>query len=79
MYDPVTDDVTVLARNLSFANGIGIDQEERYLVVAETFRLSLIKYYLVDGTMEYIVKGDPSPACKLSIFHLISSLNLAPP
>jgi sugar lactone lactonase YvrE len=69
MYDPVTDEVTVLARNLSFANGVGIDQEEMYLVVAETFRLALIKYHLASdkqGTIEYILKGHPSPACMLS-------------
>ena len=67
MYDPVTDEVTVLARNLSFANGIGVDQEEKYLVVAETFRLALIKYHLTgdkQSSIEYIVKGHPSPACK---------------
>jgi sugar lactone lactonase YvrE len=66
-YDPSTDAVTVLAKNLWFANGVGVDQEEEYLVFAETFRLSLIKYYLKGdkkGQLDYIVKGSPSPACK---------------
>lgn len=65
-YDPSTDAVTVLADNLWFANGVGVDPKEEYLVFAETFRLSLAKYYLNGerkGQMEYIVKGDPSPAC----------------
>lgn len=57
----------MLARNLWFANGIGVDKDETYLIVAETFALSLVKYHLTGdkaGTMEYIVKGSPSPACR---------------
>jgi sugar lactone lactonase YvrE len=66
MYDPVTDEVSVLVRNLWFANGVGVDKDETYVVVAETFRLSLLKYHLAGekaGTTEYIAKGAPSPAC----------------
>lgn len=66
-YDPSADTVTVLATDLWFANGVAVDQNEEYLVVAESFRLSLVKYYLhgeKKGHMEYIVHGDPSPACK---------------
>jgi sugar lactone lactonase YvrE len=66
-YDPLTDEVTVLARDIWFANGIAVDADEEYLVFAETFRLGLAKYYLggiKQGTVEYIVKGSPSPGCK---------------
>lgn len=68
-YDPSTDTMNVLAKNLWFANGVGVAQDEEYLVFAETFRLSLVKYYLkgeMKGKMEYIVKGDPTPACELA-------------
>ena len=36
-------------------------------VFAETFKLRLSKYYLTGerrGEIEYIVNGDPSPACE---------------
>ena len=66
-YDPATDEIRILARNLSFANGIAVDKDETYLVFAETFRLRVGKYYLrgdKQGNIEYIVEGHPSPACK---------------
>ena len=66
-YDPSTDELTVLAQGLWFANGVTVDSEEEYLLVAETYRLGLRKYYLTgskQGTMEYIVKGSPSPGCE---------------
>jgi sugar lactone lactonase YvrE len=66
-YDPVTDEVTVLAKDIWFANGIAVDSEEEYLVASEAVRLGLFKYYLTgskQGTTEYIVKGSPSPGCK---------------
>ncbi|KAG7356114.1 strictosidine synthase related protein [Nitzschia inconspicua] len=64
-YDPSTDTVRILATDLWFANGVGVDQDEQYLVFAETFRLGLAKYYLKGkqkGEIEYIVRGSPSPA-----------------
>jgi sugar lactone lactonase YvrE len=66
-YDPSTDEVAVLARGLWFANGVAVDKEENYLVFVETFKLRIAKYFLAgdkQGTIEYIVNGDPSPACK---------------
>jgi sugar lactone lactonase YvrE len=66
-YDPSTDQVTVLARGLWFANGVAVDKKEDYLLYAETFSLRVAKYHLTgdkQGTIEYIVDGDPSPACK---------------
>jgi DNA-binding beta-propeller fold protein YncE len=66
-YNPSTDTVTVLAKNLWFANGVGVDQDEEYLVVAETFGLRLMKYYLKGdkkGQSENIIERSPSPSCK---------------
>lgn len=45
-YDPNTNRVRVIADQIHFANGIGIDPEERFLVVAETFGTNLLKYDL---------------------------------
>jgi hypothetical protein len=67
-YKPESDEVDVLLSDLFFANGIGIDKEEQYVVFAETFGIKLTKYYVAgekEGTMEYIVNGSPSPACEL--------------
>lgn len=57
-YDPKTQDVTVLARNISFANGIAVDEEETYVFMAETFRLRLLKYHLTgpqEGGLDVIL------------------------
>lgn len=51
-YDPSTDEVSVLARGIWFANGISCDQDETFLVVAETFGVRLLKYDLKDGGMK---------------------------
>ena len=64
-YDPSKDEVTVLGRNLWFANGVAVDKDENYLLFVETFRLRIGKYHLTGkkkGTVEYLVDGEPSPA-----------------
>ena len=70
MYNPTTDETTVLAKGLLFGNGISIDQvNEEYVVFAETYAIRIGKYYLTGdkaGTLEYIVDGSPLPACKIS-------------
>jgi hypothetical protein len=63
-YDPSTEEATVLARNLFFANGISVDKDETFVLFAETFALRLVKYYLTgekEGSMEYVVDGFPAP------------------
>mmetsp|Transcript_705 Transcript_705/g.1997 ORF Transcript_705/g.1997 Transcript_705/m.1997 type:complete len:422 (-) Transcript_705:293-1558(-) len=63
-YNPETEDVTVLARNLLFANGIAVDEQETYILFAETFSLRLAKYHLAGdkkGSLEYVVDGPPAP------------------
>ena len=56
-YDPLTDEVTVLARDLFFPNGISISKDETALFFAETFALTLMKYNLKDGTLSTVVDG----------------------
>ena len=65
-YNPSTDEVTVLARNLYFANGVAVAEDESYLVFVETFYSRVTKYFLKGekkGSMEYVIDGYPSPAC----------------
>ena len=57
-YDPHTNQVKILAKNLWFANGIGIDKEERFIFLAETFALRLVKVHLTgdqQGKVEALV------------------------
>jgi hypothetical protein len=44
-YDPKTDEVTVLARNLHFPNGIAVDRDETYVLFGETFTLRMLQYF----------------------------------
>jgi Strictosidine synthase len=60
-YDPHTDTTSILAENLRFANGIAVDKDETYLVVAETFGVNLWKYHLSNGTMEVLVASRDLP------------------
>lgn len=66
-YDPSTDQLTVLVRDLYFANGVAVAEDESYLVFVETFYSRVTKLFLTGekkGTTEYLVNGDPSPMCK---------------
>lgn len=54
MYDPLTDHVSILARNLSFPNGISVNPDETFLVFAETFGLSLNVLDLKSGQLRQI-------------------------
>lgn len=61
-YDPATDETTVLLDHLHFANGVAVaDAEERYLIVAETFGINVLRYDLHDGTVTTVVKGAELP------------------
>jgi Strictosidine synthase len=57
-YDPATEETRVLARNLTFANGVSVDAEETYVVVSQTFAMRLSKYHLSgprQGDMETVL------------------------
>jgi sugar lactone lactonase YvrE len=45
-YDPATGETKVLLDGLHFANGVALSRDESYLVVAETYRYRLIRYWL---------------------------------
>lgn len=60
-YDPETDEVTVLARNLYFANGVTVDKEESYVLQSQTYAMRLSKYHLTgpkQGTFETIIESN---------------------
>jgi Strictosidine synthase len=60
-YDPTTDKTSLLASDLKFANGIGIDKDETYLIVAETFGVNVWKFHLNNGTMELLLASEHLP------------------
>jgi hypothetical protein len=45
-YQPETGEVDVLATDLWFANGIGVDKDETFVVISETFAMRYLKYHL---------------------------------
>lgn len=57
-YDPKTDEVKVLARDLWFANGVGVDKDESFVFLAETSALRLHKFHLSGpnaGSLDVVV------------------------
>uniref|UniRef100_A0A1B6C3Z5 Strictosidine synthase conserved region domain-containing protein n=1 Tax=Clastoptera arizonana TaxID=38151 RepID=A0A1B6C3Z5_9HEMI len=61
-YDPVTKSSEVLLEDLHFANGILISDDEHFLLIAETMRSRLIRFYLKGpkkGTHDIFVDGLP--------------------
>jgi sugar lactone lactonase YvrE len=69
-YDPTTKTVTVLVRELSFANGLALMPDEKSLIVAETGRYRLWRLFL-DGDKrnlkEVLVENLPGFPDNLSI------------
>lgn len=60
MYDPETDATQILVDHVAFANGIAVDKEESFLIVAQTSSLNILKHYLSGekaGETEVIVRN----------------------
>ncbi|KAF5727781.1 hypothetical protein HS088_TW22G01478 [Tripterygium wilfordii] len=49
-YDPHTNSVTVLYRNLAVPNGIALSKDNSFLLVAESNTLRILKFSLTDST-----------------------------
>ncbi|WP_020409204.1 SMP-30/gluconolactonase/LRE family protein [Hahella ganghwensis] len=49
-YDPVSDTVEVLLDNLYFANGVALSSDESFVLVNETWRYRIVRYWL-EGPM----------------------------
>ena len=45
-YDPKTDPSSILASGFAFANGVAVDKDETFVMIAETFGFSTFKYHL---------------------------------
>lgn len=45
-YDPATNETTLLGEGLRFANGVALSDDEQFLLVAETGRYRLHRYWL---------------------------------
>lgn len=57
-YQPETGNVDVLATGIWFANGIGVDKDETFIVISETFAARYLKYHLAGekkGQVEVIL------------------------
>lgn len=46
MYTPATGQTTVLLKNLYFANGVALSQNEDFVLINETYRYRVVRYWL---------------------------------
>lgn len=60
-FDPKTQNVDVVATGIRFANGISVDKNEQYLIVAETFGPRILKYELTTGTTNVLIDTPDLP------------------
>jgi len=61
-YDPATRQVKVLLKNLYFANGVALSRQEDFLLVNETYRYRILRYWLSGpkaGTSEVFIDNLP--------------------
>lgn len=61
-YDPATQTTNVLLRDLYFANGVALSREEDFVLVNETYRYRITRYWLKGaraGTAEVFVDNLP--------------------
>lgn len=45
-YDPATDQIKVLIKGLYFANGVALSQHEDFVLINETYRYRIVRYWL---------------------------------
>jgi len=61
-YDPATGQIKVLLKNLYFANGVALSQQEDFVLINETYRYRIIRYWLKGpkaGTHEIFIDNLP--------------------
>ena len=61
-YEPKIKKVSVLARELYFANGVALSKNEDFLIVCETWRYRILRHWLKGdkkGTTEVFIEGLP--------------------
>ncbi|PIA30012.1 hypothetical protein AQUCO_05700010v1 [Aquilegia coerulea] len=79
-YDPVSRRVTVLLRGLSFANGVALSKDRDYVLIAETSRQHIRRYWLQGlraGTSEVFAQlpGSPDNIKRNDVGHFWVALN----
>ncbi|MEA2102340.1 MAG: SMP-30/gluconolactonase/LRE family protein [Thermodesulfobacteriota bacterium] len=60
--DPATGQVEVLLKNICFANGVALSQDEDFVLINETYRYRIIRYWLKGpkaGTHEIFIDNLP--------------------
>lgn len=63
-YDPDTEQVKVLAKNILFANGVAVDKDENYVMINESCGMRSYKYHLkgpTQGTLETVIESHVLP------------------
>ena len=61
-YDPDTGQIKVLLKDLYFANGVALSRQENFVLVCETYRYRILRYWLAGpkaGTHEIFVDNLP--------------------
>ncbi|MBN1496717.1 MAG: SMP-30/gluconolactonase/LRE family protein [Spirochaetes bacterium] len=61
-FDPATKKVTVLLRGLCFANGVALSQNEEFVLINDTFRYRVMRYWLKGpkaGTSDIFIENLP--------------------
>ena len=61
-FDPRSGDTTILVDGIDFANGVAIDADDRYLLIAETGSYRILRYWLQGpqaGSTEVVVDNLP--------------------
>ena len=61
-YDPKTKETTVLLKGLYFANGVALSRNEDFVLVNETYRYRITRYYLrgdKKGTSDIFLENTP--------------------
>jgi sugar lactone lactonase YvrE len=56
-YNPTTRETHLLATGFFYSNGIAVSADDTYLVISETDRLRLVKYWLKGPKVGWGVQG----------------------
>lgn len=58
-YDPSTGQVELVLDGLHFANGVAIDPDQRFVLINETSRYRVRRYWLDDGRVDVLIDNLP--------------------
>jgi len=64
-YDPITEELDVLAEGIWFANGVAVDKQETFVMISETWSSRVLQYHILNkktdkvGTVEVMADKFP--------------------